>query len=192
MTTARLPARSLEQRLEALRIAKGRRKRRAYRKAVWRDAKHHEAVADLLSLLESPPDWAATWKVWDALLALPGIGQSTAFALIRRIGMSHVKTVGGISERQRHELAQALTATAERRKDGWKARTKMPCPDCGEPMDRRSTRCLACANGIRRAGGKPSEPCVCPECGGPMSPKATQMCIGCWGKHPRNPFLRPR
>lgn len=190
MTT--MPLRTNSQRYEALGIANSRRKRRAYRKAIWRDAPQHEAIADFLDLLESPPEWAETWKVWDALLALPGFGVVKATQVVREVGMSHVKTLAGLSPRQRHELGRILTRRNERpaarvkRDHGTKK--KVPC-SCGAMMTAGSRQCRSCSNRERASAHAPK--LVCPECGGRKYPQS-KRCTACWDVSPLNPFAAKR
>jgi hypothetical protein len=126
-----MPARSLEQqRQAALEEANRRRSLRAQRKTLWKRGGYEEAVADLLDLMEDTPSWAAHWKVFDALVVLPKVGRVKATRVLRSVRMSPVKTLGGISDRQRRELAAALTAAR--------------CPECGAMKDTRASRCWKC------------------------------------------------
>ncbi|MSO57912.1 MAG: hypothetical protein EXQ77_02595 [Thermoleophilia bacterium] len=98
-TQVQTPLRSRDQRLEALSRANDIRVRRAHLK---KDLKDGRAQFDL-TLLE-PPEWVATAKVFDLLLAVPKLGRVRVARLLNQCRISQSKTVGGLSERQRAEL----------------------------------------------------------------------------------------
>ena len=100
-THAQAPARSLDQRMEALRRANDVRVRRAQLK---RDLKAGRVQVE--SILLHPPDWVSTAKVFDILMAVPKFGRVKAARLLNQCRISQSKTVGGLSERQRNELVQ--------------------------------------------------------------------------------------
>lgn len=102
MSATVVPARSLLQRLDALGCANEIRFRRAQLK---RDLKAGRVC--VLDIIEDPPEWALTMKVLDLLLAVPMVGQTKALTLLRRNGVSPVKTLGGLSGRQRDALVAA-------------------------------------------------------------------------------------
>jgi hypothetical protein len=97
------PARSLDQRMEALQRANVIRIARAQLK---RDLK--SGVASISALLSDPPEWVLTAKVFDLLLAVPKCGRVKAGRLLTTCRISQSKTVGGLSERQRAELVALL------------------------------------------------------------------------------------
>ena len=97
------PERSLDQRINALRRANEVRTLRAQLK---RDLK-----ADRVSigaLLLDPPPYLQTAKVFDMLLALPKYGRVKATKILHSCRVSPSKTFGGLTERQRTELARRL------------------------------------------------------------------------------------
>jgi hypothetical protein len=98
-THAQAPARSLDQRMEALQRANDVRVRRAQLK---RDLK--AGVVHIESILLDPPEWVSTAKVFDMLMAVPKFGRVKAARLLNQCRISQSKTVGGLSERQRAEL----------------------------------------------------------------------------------------
>jgi hypothetical protein len=98
--TGRAFDRSVEQRLAALERANDIRARRARLKRELRAGR--VLVAPLL--LE-PPEYIDSMKVFDLLLAMPHWGGVKANRLLSRAGVSPSKTIGGLSERQRRELA---------------------------------------------------------------------------------------
>jgi hypothetical protein len=96
------PDRSLEQRREALVNANATRSRRAVLK---RDMK--AGRVSVLDLIEDPPDYILTMKLLDLLLAAPTVGRVKALSLLKRCDISPVKTLGGLTYRQRDELTAA-------------------------------------------------------------------------------------
>ena len=93
------PARSLDQRMEALQRANDIRVRRAQLKKDLKDGRAH-----IESILLDPPDYVSTAKVFDMLMAVPKFGRVKAARLLNQCRISQSKTVGGLSERQRAEL----------------------------------------------------------------------------------------
>lgn len=98
------PSRSLEQRRAAL--AKANRIRTA-RAELKRDLK--AGRASFLDLVTDPPEWAATMKVYDALLATPKVGAVKANKVLAAARISPSKTLAGMTHRQRTELVRGLT-----------------------------------------------------------------------------------
>ena len=97
------PARSLDQRMEALQRANEIRIQRAQLK---RDLKAGAvAIGDLLN---DPPAYVHTAKVFDLLLSVPKYGRVKAGRLLQTCRISQSKTVSGLSERQRGELVALL------------------------------------------------------------------------------------
>ena len=97
------PERSLDQRMDAL----GRANEvRALRAQLKRDLKAGRVSIGAL-LLDQPP-YLETAKVFDMLLALPKIGRVKATKILQSCRVSPSKTFGGLSERQRAELAGHL------------------------------------------------------------------------------------
>ena len=97
------PARSLDQRMEALRRANEIRVRRAQLK---KDLK--AGTVRVEDVLLDPPDWVETAKVFDILMAVPKLGRVKAARFLNQCRVSQSKTVGGLSERQRAELVSLL------------------------------------------------------------------------------------
>ncbi len=97
------PQRSPDQRIDALTIANEIRTRRAQLK---RDLK--AGTTSIATLLLDPPSWLETAKVLDMLLALPKIGRVKATNILNGCRISPSKTFGGLSDRQRAELAGRL------------------------------------------------------------------------------------
>ena len=96
---AQAPARSLDQRMEALKRANDIRVRRAQLK---RDLKDGRVQVEWI--LTDPPEYVETAKVFDILMAVPKFGRVKASRFLNLCRISQSKTVGGLSERQRAEL----------------------------------------------------------------------------------------
>ncbi len=60
------------------------------------------------ALLLDPPPYLQTAKVFDMLLALPKYGRVKATKILHSCRVSPSKTFGGLTERQRTELARRL------------------------------------------------------------------------------------
>ena len=97
------PPRSLQQRLDALDKANAIRTRRAKLK---RDLK--AGRVSVTTLLSAPPEYLETAKVFDILLAVPKLGRVKVNTALNRCRISPSKTIGGLSERQRHEIIAQL------------------------------------------------------------------------------------
>ena len=93
------PARSLDQRLDALGKANEVRSRRA---ALKSDLKH--GAVRINDVLSAPPEFLLTAKVADLLMAAPKCGRVKSARILEQCRISPSKTVGGLSERQRQEL----------------------------------------------------------------------------------------
>lgn len=98
------PERSLVQRMEALQKGTDVRTQRATLK---RDLK--AGRASILALLRNPPEYIYTMKLVDLLLAVPTYGRVKVNKTLQVCRISPVKTVGGMTERQRGELATVLS-----------------------------------------------------------------------------------
>jgi S13-like H2TH domain len=97
------PERNLDQRMDALRAANEVRSLRAQLK------RHLKAGrVSIGPLLLDPPPYLETAKVFDMLLALPKHGRVKATKILQSCQVSPSKTFGGLSERQRAELAERL------------------------------------------------------------------------------------
>ena len=89
--------------MEALRRANEIRVRRARLK---KDLK--AGTVHLDEILDEPPDYVGTAKVFDMLLAVPKFGRVKATRFLNQCRISQSKTVGGLSDRQRAELVGLL------------------------------------------------------------------------------------
>jgi hypothetical protein len=93
------PVRSLDQRMEALKRANDIRVKRAQLK---KNLKSGDVSIE--QILADPPEFVSTAKVFDMLLAVPKFGRVKATRLLTQCRISQSKTIGGLSDRQRHEL----------------------------------------------------------------------------------------
>jgi hypothetical protein len=94
------PERSLDQRMDALSTANEVRTLRAQLKRELKAGK-----VSIGALLLDPPPYLETAKVVEMLLAVPKVGSVKATKILHSCRVSPSKTFGGLSERQRAELA---------------------------------------------------------------------------------------
>lgn len=99
----KVPARSLEQRLVALRRANEVRLARAQLKKQL--AAGSRRIEDILV---EAPELVRGARVYDLLLAVPKLGRARVSRLLRHCEISETRTLGGLSERQRSELIASL------------------------------------------------------------------------------------
>jgi len=97
------PGRSPEERRAALERANEIRFARA---ALKREIK--AGTASVADLVADPPAYLASMKVLDLMVAQPYMGPTRALPLLEAATVSPRKTVGGLSRRQREELAALL------------------------------------------------------------------------------------
>jgi hypothetical protein len=97
------PERSYRQRMDALERANYIRSCRAQLKL---DVKAGRTA--LTDQLLAPPAELESMKIFDLLLAAPKWGRVKVNKVLARVKVSPSKTVGGLSERQRRELAEAV------------------------------------------------------------------------------------
>jgi hypothetical protein len=95
--------RSLDQRMDALSRANEVRVLRARLKRELKAGR-----MSLGALLLDPPAYLETAKVFDMLLAVPKYGSAKTAKLLHGCRVSPSKTFGGLTERQRKELAGRL------------------------------------------------------------------------------------
>jgi len=102
-TQAQAPARSLDQRMDALRRANNVRVQRAQLKRGLKSGSLR-----IEDVLRQPPEYVSTAKVFDILMSVPKFGRVKAARFLQQCRISQSKTVGGLSERQRAELVSLL------------------------------------------------------------------------------------
>lgn len=99
------PQRSRDQKMAALQKANDHRSYRAQKKQQIKRGR-----ADARTYLLAPPEQMLSMRIFDLLLAVPKVGRVKANRALVRCRVSPSKTLGGLSERQRHELAGMLLA----------------------------------------------------------------------------------
>lgn len=97
------PDRSLDQRMASLRRANTIRTARSQLK---RDLRAERTTA--AAVLADPPDYALTMKVYDLLVAQRWVGPARARRVLVVCQIGPVKTIGGLTPRQRGVIAEAL------------------------------------------------------------------------------------
>lgn len=102
-TATVVPLRSETQRMDALALANSVRIRRAQLK---RDVAAGRTPARDVVL--NPPPYAVTMRLEELLMSIPRYGRSKVNRLHLHCRISMSKTLGGLSDRQRDEIAGAL------------------------------------------------------------------------------------
>jgi hypothetical protein len=97
------PERSTDQRREALALANEVRFKRAALKAALK-----RGELSIVSLINEPPQYLASARIRELLLACPGYGRVKVERLLELCEVSPRKTIAGLNERQRRELVEAL------------------------------------------------------------------------------------
>jgi hypothetical protein len=87
--------------MEALQRANEIRVQRAELKRRLKDGS-----VSIRDILEEPPAYVLTAKVYDMLVAVPKLGRVKASRFLNQCRISQSKTVGGLSDRQRTELVE--------------------------------------------------------------------------------------
>jgi hypothetical protein len=100
------PDRSVEQRREALERANWIRSRRKDLKGDLKAGRR-----PVVEVLLDPPEYALAMRLYELLLAVPKYGKVKVNQTLSRCRISPSKTLGGLSERQRLELAAVVRRT---------------------------------------------------------------------------------
>lgn len=103
MTATVAPERSLQQRMDALTAAN---RIRGYRAQLKQDMKTGTVKPSWI--INRPPVECESMKVISFLEAVPTLGRARISKLLSHAQVSPVKTLGGLSRRQRDELLQVL------------------------------------------------------------------------------------
>lgn len=104
------PERSLRQRMDALEEAN---RIRSVRAELKRAAKSRRLpLATIIGWIEEPPYELETMKLFTLLLALPKFGRVKANKILTQQRISPAKSIGGLTERQRDEIASGLRGWA--------------------------------------------------------------------------------
>ncbi len=101
------PSRTVEQRNAAL--AEGNRVR-----ILRSQAKRDLTLRGAYEFIGTPPEWMRRMPLEQLLIAVPKLGPVSVRKLLRRLQIADVKTVGGLSYRQRNDLLRELRARMER------------------------------------------------------------------------------
>jgi hypothetical protein len=105
--TPQTPERTTQQRLEALQCANLIRTQRAQLKDGLR-----QGLISIHDVLEEPPEYLYTAKVFDVLMAVPKFGLVRTGRVLERCRVSPSKTLAGLTPRQRRELGDELKLSA--------------------------------------------------------------------------------
>ena len=79
---------------------------RSRRAQLKRDLK--SGKAKIHDVIGNPPEYVQTAKVFDMLMAVPKYGKVKATRFLNHCRISQGKTMGGLSDRQRHELLELV------------------------------------------------------------------------------------
>lgn len=99
------PARTAEQRSQALAQALATRQERARVRAALRDRSLHPV--EVLTGAGDHPAWASMRVSW-LLEAVPGIGPARAHRIMETVGIAESRRIQGLGERQRSALIALL------------------------------------------------------------------------------------
>lgn len=97
------PERSLDQRMEALRMANQIRSMRAQLKKDLKAGK-----VSIVDIIAEPPAWLESAKVFDMLIAVPKYGKVKATRFLNHCRIAQGKSLGGLTPRQRADLLELL------------------------------------------------------------------------------------
>ena len=117
-TTAGAPDRTHAQRMEALSVANRHRTRRAQFKQQLKQATGRDARRRVVAALIDVPDWMATMKTVDLLMAVPRVGRVKSNQILMKVKTSPSRTLGGLTERQRDMLVELITTLPATSHDG--------------------------------------------------------------------------
>ena len=118
------PKLSVDQRREALARTNAVRFKRAAIKAALKDGE-----LSIVGLVTEPPQYLASARIKELLLACPGFGRVKVERLLERCKVSPRKTITGLNDRQRRELIEALSKLPlTRAPRGHTGRTSGPPP----------------------------------------------------------------
>lgn len=79
---------------------------RTMRKDLKMDLKASRISA--IDCIMDPPEWLASMHLFDLMMAMPKYGRTKVNRILTQCRISPSKTVGGLSERQRHEVVSYL------------------------------------------------------------------------------------
>jgi hypothetical protein len=116
--------RSLLQQLDALGEAN---RVRTCRSRLKKDLKAGRQSVD--QVLSSPPAEISTMSVFDFVIQVPRYGRVRAHTLLAKLALSSIKTIGGLSDRQRAEMRRLLAPGDRAANPSWAANPPRPIPD---------------------------------------------------------------
>lgn len=62
----------------------------------------------VVPLIQEPPDWLLTMKVWELVASVRGVGRAKARRILDACHVDVTRTVGGLNDRQRRDLTLVL------------------------------------------------------------------------------------
>jgi len=101
-------ARTDQQRKEALAKANVIRKRRARLKRELKESSKAEAIRRVKVMVFDPPNYVETMKAYDLVKAVPKLGKMRCDKVFAKCLISHLKTLAGLTDRQRRALIEVL------------------------------------------------------------------------------------
>jgi hypothetical protein len=110
-----IPERTVPQRMIALEKANAVRSRQAWERKVLKmlgTMDDRSLLLDrLLEVIREPEFWAQNWKVESFLRNIPRWAKTRIDTCLLRCSISHAKTLGGLTLRQREVLGRYIEAT---------------------------------------------------------------------------------
>lgn len=107
-TVAQAPARSFDQRMDALRRANEVRSERGRFKKQLRAMSPEAAALKAAEMVGAPPWWMESMTALALLLSIPRVGRVRAVRALKTNAVSASKTLGGLSQRQQLALIDYL------------------------------------------------------------------------------------
>ena len=85
--------------------------RRDFTRRLWRLGAR-QGLAAAGALVRRPPAWARSWAVYGLVSAVPSVGSTFAYDLLREAGIPAAALIGDLDDRQRGALDQVLAGLA--------------------------------------------------------------------------------
>lgn len=79
---------------------------RSQRAALKRDLKARKTT--LVAILQNPPEYILKMKLYDLVMAQRQVGRAKTKEIMTKCHISPVKTIGGLTDRQRNEILDHL------------------------------------------------------------------------------------
>jgi hypothetical protein len=109
-----------DQALARLRAGDEIRLTRVAVKRGWVEQGIAAALADLAAIVELVPPWARSWRIGEALRAVPFVGRSRIADFCMRAGVERAARIGELTPDQRRAAAEELEAWARRTAARWR------------------------------------------------------------------------